>query len=24
VLDPKTTLQQPLLYYNIEDWKTAQ
>jgi peptide/nickel transport system substrate-binding protein len=24
VLDPKTTLQQPLLYYNVEDWKTAE
>jgi peptide/nickel transport system substrate-binding protein len=24
VLDPKTALQQPLLYYNIEDWTTAQ
>jgi peptide/nickel transport system substrate-binding protein len=23
-LDPKTTLQQPLMYYNIEDWKTAR
>jgi peptide/nickel transport system substrate-binding protein len=22
-LDPKTTLQSPLLYYNIEDWKVA-
>jgi hypothetical protein len=20
VLDPKTTLQSPLLYYNIQDW----
>jgi peptide/nickel transport system substrate-binding protein len=23
-LDPKTTLQSPLMYYNVEDWKTAQ
>jgi peptide/nickel transport system substrate-binding protein len=24
VLDPKTTLQSPLLYYNVEDWTVRQ
>jgi peptide/nickel transport system substrate-binding protein len=24
LLDPKTTLQSPLMYYNVEDWKTAE
>lgn len=24
VLDPNTTIQSPLMYYNVEDWKIAQ
>jgi ABC-type transport system substrate-binding protein len=23
-LDPKTTLQSPLMYYNVEDWTLAK